>query len=582
MEFKEEKNEEDQSMLIDNEDDHSTSSESFENEENPSLTENGDQAFLLSDKNLDFFTRITRSANITDYVNAFLESWKENRILAMKNLMNLRDIRNGKGEKLIPVVIVVCLKETLPKETYEIVLKEMVKLGYWKDILKVHEISCFLTKRFDEITPEIELFAEQLKQDHNALISNTSNVAISLCGKWAPTEKTHFDKEPIRAAKLIAKKMGCNMEEYRHCLTALRKHLNVLETLMSTGQYDKIDFSKIPSIAIKKMDTAFKRGTNANGEESEGRTKLKLSYQEFLTKLSKGEVKVNAKGLQPHELVEKYLNGSSELNTLFEGQWKTIVEDLKKTGTFDHVTAISDVSGSMSGTPMVVSIALGLLVAACTKEPFNNRVLTFSESPTWHILKKDTLHDQVKSLSKAKWGNSTDLRKAFNLILEEAVNNEIPPEKMVKVLFIFTDMQFNTADSKSSTFEDVKELFKQKGYDLPKIVFWNLRTSSQKIAPVDDHQKGVVMLSGFSGELLKAVMNDKLDDFTPIKMMLHVLDKYPVIPEVSNCSVTELKLPFELSDLEKAVEKSKLKKAYKKDNKSSHPSRKFQSESDSE
>lgn len=553
----------------------------------PATTENQDKAFATSfSKNLDFFTRIVRNAPLNDYLSAFSDAWKENKETAFKILLNLRDIRTGKGEKLIPAVILVYLRHSLAKNDYESILRQMINYGCWKDLLRVVEINNrYLLKKnkrqvMDSITIEIMLFAEQLKKDLIALEENTNNngkIAISLCAKWAPTEKTHFDHHPIHAATNIASAMGLTMKEYRLAIGKLRKHLNILEMLMSTQQYDQIDFSKLPSVAINKLKKAFKRDTNAEGKESDGRKQLHLSYMDYLKKLSEGKTKINVTGIQPHELVNVYLTDRDcELDLQTEAQWQELINRVTKSGAFGKVTAVADVSSSMNGQPMQVSIALGILVAACTNAPFNGKVLTFSETPEWHILNGSSLKEKVQSLKHAKWGGSTNMRAVFDLILQEAVTNKLAPEEMVETLFIFTDMQFNGSVCKEniweSTFEYAKGIYQEAGYKLPNIICWNLRTSTSKIMPVTKDETGFAMLSGFSAELLKCILDAQ--NITPENMMMHILEPYNA-ECLMNCTTNELTgidLTSELEILKFAVEKSTIKRSFKEEKKDTNVS----------
>jgi hypothetical protein len=531
---------------------------------NITLTENGDAALSTSgNHNLDFFTRITRSATFNDYIDAFTKAWKENKETAFQVLMNMRDVRNGKGEKLIPIVLMVYLKFNIEPHTYEAILRKMLEYGCWKDVLRIVEIG----NRLNNLTtrPEIRLFAEQLARDTKAIEEATSEkkAIISLCAKWAPSEDSHYDHHPMFAAKNIMNIMGFTPKEYRLCLSKLRKHLGILEMLMSTQQFDLIDFSKIPSMAITKMKHAFSRDTNADGIESEPRKKLHMSYTEFLRKLTEGKTKVNIKGIQPHELVSTYIDGNlSGANELVEGQWAALKQRIKEAGAFRNVTAIVDVSSSMTGQPMQVSIALGILVAECTTGPFHGKVITFQSQPSWHHLIGKNLMEQVKCMKSAPWGGSTNMRATFDLILNEAVAAELTQEEMVKTLFIFTDMQFNSPEcggrQLESTFEYAQRAFTEKGYQLPRIVCWNLRTSSNKTMPVSSNEQGYAMLSGFSAELLKCILNAQ--EFSPVAMMMHVLEPYDIPTEISNCSVLDLQ---PVDHLEKAVNKSAIKKSFK-------------------
>ena len=540
------------------------------------LTENGDKAYATSgSKCLDFFVRITRSANVTDYVASFVDALSDNTEVAFKLLLNLRDIRGGKGEKLIPIVLMVYLKNVYSRHVYQAMLEKFVEYGCWKDVLRIVEISNrlqmsldpSLSHRFIDNSIEYNMFAKQLQKDFASYTDAAWEggiPAISLCAKWAPSEKTHYNKDPVCAADHIMKIMKKKPKQYRYMLGLLREHLNILERLMSTGQTDKIDFSKIPSIAMSKMKKSFTRDTNADGTCSEKRTALHQSYQAYLTSLTAGETKVNVKGIQPHQLVNTYLRKSTvDVDPLVEAQWSTLVSQVRTSGTFKNTIAVVDTSGSMDGEPLQVAIALGLLVAECS-ETTTQKVITFNETPRWHTLSGSNLKERVACMDYRDWGGNTNMKKTFDLILQDAIEQELPPAQMASTLIIFTDMQFDSANGSSSrwesTFETAQREFLENGYALPKIVCWNLRTSCSKSLPVQADETGYVMLSGFSSELLKHVLNG--DDLTPLTMMLHVLEPYQVPTDNIQSIVSESQFTFD--QLQSAIDASAFKKAYKK------------------
>lgn len=546
-------------------------------EGNYGSTENNDKAFTTSgDLCLDFFTRITRNAALEDYVTAFVKAWNENKKTITQIILNMRDVRNGKGEKLIPCVIMVYLKNKLEHNIYEAILRCMVDNGCWKDLLRIYEIDCRTHPVYHRYCPELQFIAKQLSEDELALSQN-DKAGISLCAKWAPSENSHYDHHPINAATKIRELLNMSPKQYRLMLTKLRNHLNILEMLMSTQKYDQIDFSKLPSIAHMKMRKAFLRDTNSEGIESDSRKKLHESYSDYLSKLKKGETKVNVKGIQPHELVSTYLKYSgshtsrklfdTELDPLVEEQWKALMKKTMEAGAFRDVTAIVDVSGSMEGQPLEVAMALGILVADCTKGPYHGQIISFHEKPSWHKITGVTLRDKVQSIDNTPRGGSTDLRAVFNMILDNAKSADLAPEEMVKTLFIFTDMQFNHCDHGNweSTFEYARRIYQEAGYELPRIICWNLRTSTSKTLPVEQNEKGFAMLSGFSAELLKCVLTAQ--DITPYGMMLHVLEPYNVPQEILNCeTVLDVDTDF-CVHLKKGVESSAIKKSFKPDNK---------------
>lgn len=530
------------------------------------LTENGDKALSTSgSKCLDFFTRITRGAPVADYVTCFFNAMADDYAAAIKMLLNLRDIRSGKGEKLIPIVLLVCLKFAFPREVYQSILGDFVSYGCWKDLLRVIEIYNRLCLMLDpncitfDNEFECQMFATQIAADHSALKSaGATKVAISLCAKWAPGEGSHFNKAPIKAANQIRKLLKLTPKGYRLILGELRSHLNVLERLMATGQYDLIDFEKIPSVAMRNMRKSFSRNSNSAGTESPTREKLHSSYTEYIMKLSAGSAKVNVKGTQPHELVSTYLRKEVELDELVEAQWSALVKDTLSAGSFKNTVAVVDTSGSMDGKPLEVAIALGILVAECNDIP---KVLTFNAKPRWHYLKGNNLKEKVKSMDYSDWGGNTDLRASFQLILDDAIERKTRPEDMPSSLIIFTDMQFDSALSEKweSTFETATRLFEEKGYKLPKIVCWNLRTSGSKSLPINKNETGYVMISGYSAELLKNVMNG--DDVTPMLTMMSILEPYPVKTDFDDFRVNERTFTYE--QLNAAIAASVIKKGKK-------------------
>jgi len=68
-------------------------------------------------------------------------------------------------------------------------------------------------------------------------------------------------------------------------------------------------------------------------------------------------------------------------------------------------------------------------------------------------------------------------------------------------------------------FTHMKEEYEKAGYELPKIVFWNLDAHMGTPAECDDDS--VAMVSGFSPSIMKAILN--AEDFTPMDVMMEAL-----------------------------------------------------------
>lgn len=75
--------------------------------------------------------------------------------------------------------------------------------------------------------------------------------------------------------------------------------------------------------------------------------------------------------------------------------------------------------------------------------------------------------------------------------------------------------------------ELIRSKFSKAGYEVPTIVFWNLRNSGSK--PASFEEPGVVMLSGFSSGMLKAFLEFRINEIrtpTPYEQMMQTLRYY--------------------------------------------------------
>lgn len=485
------------------------------------LTENGAPAHTTSGSPcLDFFIHTVRDTSEQDLVSLFRNAFNSNPKIALGLLMHLRDARDGKGERRLTHWALLELRQRSPK-LYLLNLLTLVELGYYKDLCHLIELIYqrdlpFLTNEDHPV--ELDIFAQLLREEKAKMDSNPDKPGLTLAGKWAPSNNTHFDKpESGYQAKTLSQILFPNssskQRDYRKLLSSLREQLKVVERLMSEGRWEEIDFGKVPSKAHRLLRNSFSK------QQAE-------RYQEYLFDLSAGTEKINVKGTQPHELVSHYLR-NREFDQVIESQWDTLLNNLLQKGTLNKTLAIVDVSGSMTGQPMEVAIALGLLTSQCTSPPFTGKCITFSAEPKLHTVNGNTLHERVKNLSRMHWGMNTNLLAVFDLILDQAVNNHLAPERMIETLFIFTDMQFDSAERGSASWSTTHDIIEQKyrasGYKMPQIVYWNLR-SAQPAIPCTKDTPGVAMVSGFSSDLLKLFMDG--GEFTPETMMMKAVEPY--------------------------------------------------------
>ena len=483
-------------------------------------TWNGDLAHSSSgDPRLDlFFKGFVRGCDEENLNNMLTVSWCKYPEDTVKLIIHSRDCRGGKGEKKVSYQGMLWLRKYKPL-TYIMNLAKFLEYGYFKDLLQLAGMAEDFNLNPLGVTEnyiELEILAEYLKDDIEKV---KEDARISLAAKWAPSEGKHFDikygfAEDI--AKLIFPNVINYKKEYRMLLSKLRKHLNIVEILTTDNRWEEIEYSKVPSKAHRLLRKAFLKHAPEH-------------YNEYLFGLKLGTEKINFKGTHPHELVSTYIGGYNNLDETIEGQWRALVNDVREKGSLENTIAVSDVSGSMmnpNGLPMSVSIALGILIAQCCEGIFHNKLISFSESPKVHELKGETLKDMVDFTKNMDWGMNTNIDKVFQLLLNTAKLTS--SKDMVKNIIIISDMQFDQAiiNTKLSAFDRNRKMFEDSGYSLPKIVFWNVNGSINSV-PIRAHESGAFLVSGFSAELLKDLVDNGFNT-DPIGFLMSVINKYEV------------------------------------------------------
>lgn len=357
-------------------------------------------------------------------------------------------------------------------------------------------------------------FAECLKNDMK-LYESGEVTKISLAAKWCPSIDSSFDRATLIcesiARKVFPKTLYTEYEgiedahyAYRvrdrlrkQVLVPLRKALELPEVYIGANRWDSLPYNRVASVAMKLYKDKFLMHDPER-------------FKKYLEDVKAGKAKIAAGALLPHEIIGS-LDDPFDGGQVAELQWKRIVDDLMQKGKLRNCMAICDVSGSMHGTPMEVSVALGVLVSELSEEPWKGKLITFSENPELQVLEGDSLRSRTDFVTEMEWGMNTDFQKVFDLILQVAVNGNLKPEQMIKRLFVFSDMEFDQASVNpwETDYQVIVSKYKEKGYGsvVPEIVFWNLRDS--RSTPVLGTQKGVALVSGFSKNILTLFLDNE-------------------------------------------------------------------------
>jgi hypothetical protein len=461
-------------------------------------TENGMKAFKSSaDPLTDLFFKIGALRG-QDVVPHFAAAYASDRNLALRIALWARDVRGGAGERKIYRDILNWL-EKHDKDAAMAVARKTPLVGRWDDL---------------------QVFTEEdMKKHVFSMLKEALEKNDGLAAKWTP-RKGAFAAE-FRAY------LGWSPKRYRKTLVGLTK---VVETQMCAKQWNEINFSHVPSVAAKNYRKAFYRNTP--------------KYAEYVNALVKGEkidgkeVKINASSIFPHDVIRKAAGfvgygktmSQTELNAMI-AQWDALPNYIKS----GNVLPLVDVSGSMTSMldksglrALDVAVSLGLYCADKNTGKFNGTFLTFSGTPELLYLKGNILQ-KLEQMVKSKWEMNTNLHAAFEKILSTAKSAGVPQEEMPETLLILSDMQFNQCIRfDDSAYQMIARKYEQAGYTMPKVVFWNLMARDN--APVKFDQKGVALVSGFSPAILKAILANDTEQFTPRGIMLKTImqDKYAV------------------------------------------------------
>lgn len=447
-----------------------------------------------------------------------------------------RDVRGGKGERQLFYQMFQALHQ-MDSERATRMVPLIPTYGCWRDLWEIG-------KRI----PELE--ATILQHTQEVYIRNMDCVRkgepIDLLGKWLPREKSKT--YPGWAQKIATcvyynvASLNTRMRFYRLNCSEMNRALKTVEVNMCGKTWAAIEPEAVPGRCLKIHDAAFlnvrTKDHNTIRYPNDGdRMTCRAHFQDFTKGLQEGTKKAHgANVVLPHELVVKLETDrlTSEQEIILQAQWDSVKEETIQAGGLGKTVAMCDFSGSMSGIPLEISKALGILISECTHPAFRDYIMTFDSTPHWHSFKgKKTLKEKVESLTNCGIGLSTDFYKACKCIISRMVQHNVPVGEEPDDLLVITDMGFdaaattNSSSSTQSAWETQltrirREFQSAGGWKPPRIVIWNVRAAFKDFHATAD-QEGVVQISGWSPSILKALQKG-VQVQTPYEGMRSVLD----------------------------------------------------------
>lgn len=513
----------------------------IENLENnvKTTTENGAVAYATSgNKLLDFFYKVSSfRKNPVDY-SLFDEAYYQDKAMALRFLLFLRDVREGMGERDTFRKLLLHLTEIdTPISNRFLYTVALHEFGRWDDYIYL-----FANTKYEGLKRYIAvILLEQLDDD---LYNYSNGKPYSLLAKWMPSINTS-SKKTVAVGNELRKYFRMSPSQYRKTLSKLRKGLDVLEVKLSSNKWDKVDYSHVPSLANIKYKDSFLR------HDFDRR-------KEYLIDVALGKKKINANSMFLYDIIHAY-----EKDAGFMGNWMNTIpvddtlENLwksqKKPKTFADTLVVRDGSGSMltyvskNVSAMEIGDSIALYCAKNNTGVFKDKIMAFSNNPKMITVNCNTLRDNIEKLMKNAECSTTNVESVFDLILKTAKKCNATQADMPKNVLIISDMQFNAAmcdkdafgfplrnqnvQEDDTLFENIKKKYRDCGYELPKLIFWNVSCYNDGTVPIQSSRNGVILLSGFSKELVDMVCCSDLD---PYKALCRQLNKprYNVVEEI--------------------------------------------------
>lgn len=504
-------------------------------DDNLSITENGARGYRSTGRallDLNFSVPNLRNALESRIFEKFKAAFDEDADLALKWLFYVRDVREGIGERRLFRSIITNIAKTNPSEICHLI-KYIPFYGRWDDLL------CLLSiPDVNEIA--LNIIEKQYVSDLDSLYNDECN-NISLLGKWMPSINTS-SRRTRKYAKIIIKHLGISEKYYRRSLSLLRDAINVVEKKMSSNEWDKINYSAVPSRANMIYSNAFLK------HDMERRSK-------YIDDVLSGKEKINSGTLYPYEIVARLttimmnmllLIGEYPLDEVksLMAMWNNLpnlVDPDQKT------IVVSDSSGSMYNSyypsevrPIDVAVSFAIYFAERLSGEFHDKFISFGEDP--QIIDLSGCNDLTEKISHVMEYDSienTDIEKVFNLILDTIVNNKMKQEDIPNNVLIISDMEFDNYRNyylnkgntmNKSLFDNIKDDFEKAGYKIPRLIFWNVGSRTNTI-PIIENDMGIALVSGFSVNAANMIMSSKLDPYECLVEELRV-ERYDKIVSI--------------------------------------------------
>jgi len=347
-------------------------------------------------------------------------------------------------------------------------------------------------------------------------------------------------------------------KSWRQLNSLLNEYLEIFETRAASKRWDLVDPSSMPALCsfrqqkailnekVKVAPTSCEDKTGNRHPDDPLRVGLRTRTREMYRDPSK----MNVGAMFPHLIASEAVKAKSV--AVREGKlaaWEKKILDTKeqfeetraKIGdsvsevaaamAAGNIVGCADVSASMTwvdkepNRPLDIATGLACFISCVASEKFKDIAFSFTSNPYCFSFKRAdgspmNVIERMSAIMRHS-GGSTNYEGLHDAMIKLCVENKVP-ESELPVLWIGTDGEFDTMGGLTSYYgssggmnavskwetmhESIEKKWIRAGYHkVPLIVYHNLNSTSNGVQ-VDQHYKGVILLSGRSESVLQYIL----------------------------------------------------------------------------
>lgn len=454
-------------------------------------------------------------------------------------ILQTRDIIDGKGEYSMSYKLLLLMAHEEAK--CDITLKTTQKClfyfvnplpvadgnkhpyGSWKDIkkfshyiynIKKSTTSCKMTQVCNTLIQYcIHLYVLQLELDLEWYTRGDME-KISLCAKWVPREKSKYNWLFTRLAKTMFLKntnhhfhdrssLSYCYRKLRRLLASLNRQLDTVEIKQCAGNYSGIDYSKVPSRALKRQHCAFLNVTDnfktrTRTSATPDRITASANYTQYSLTTSMNKHPYIRDTAPRHIMEEHVINGlttkGSSARCDTQKQWLDYTSNI---GLCGNMISMIDIRLRFID-PFIIPAAIGITACVSNKSSLGKYAFGFDNKTLLNLGQyDDDFCDMVEKIRnsedmpsrRCRWDdNILDVDHVAEIILNHLVEKNIPPNKVEDLTLVnvtvlnITDRTIESfSKSANVVMERIAKLYHDTGikhYGIPykpiHIFYWNI------------------------------------------------------------------------------------------------------------